>query len=153
MGGCCSSNEVATETATELANCNLSSSHLPGRSSKVEISVEAARLHQFFDKLKEGYHVIVLLANGNGLECIMRVDPENMKLELSRDDQTRSIPFKSVTRVLYELHDLAKIRTEAKLDSNCAALYMAHDASCIVFCFDSIEERQTFIAASKKFIS
>eukprot|EP01054_Gregarina_sp_Poly1_P010274 Gregarina_sp_Poly_1__10273@NODE_71_length_16098_cov_96_674880_g61_i0_p5_GENE_NODE_71_length_16098_cov_96_674880_g61_i0NODE_71_length_16098_cov_96_674880_g61_i0_p5_ORF_typecomplete_len179_score32_03ISP3_C/PF18045_1/1e21ISP1_C/PF18161_1/2_7e16DUF2476/PF10630_9/4_2DUF2476/PF10630_9/50_NODE_71_length_16098_cov_96_674880_g61_i074087944 len=170
MGGCCSSE---SDAHTELATSSLQplpphgrvhsrtkspQSRSGGNSKKAGlrsngIEVSAAAIEQFMQRAAEGFEVLVLIASGLGIECTLRVDLDKETVLLTREDLRKEIPFGMVTRVLHQPEELKRIRTEAKLDEHCSALFTAADASCIVFSFDSVEENQAFVAAAQRYIS
>eukprot|EP01056_Protomagalhaensia_sp_Gyna25_P002172 Protomagalhaensia_sp_Gyna_25__2171@NODE_217_length_4339_cov_94_141163_g169_i0_p5_GENE_NODE_217_length_4339_cov_94_141163_g169_i0NODE_217_length_4339_cov_94_141163_g169_i0_p5_ORF_typecomplete_len208_score40_58ISP3_C/PF18045_1/1_2e18ISP1_C/PF18161_1/2_2e11_NODE_217_length_4339_cov_94_141163_g169_i019612584 len=127
--------------------------------------VSPAAIEQFMQRAAEGFEVLVLIASGHGIQCQLKVDLVKEEVVLSSrissskgfnessSSLRKEIPFEHVTKVLYAPEELKRIRTEARLDDHCSALFTAHDASCIVFSFDSLEENQAFVAAAQRYIA
>lgn len=170
MGGCCSSESDAhTELATaalhplpphgRVHSRNKSPQSRSGgpsstsRKNANNIAMSAAAIEQFMQRAAEGFEVLVLIASGHGIECTLKVDLDKEVVILSHEDLRKEIPFENVTKVLYLPEELKRIRTEARLDDHCSALFTALDASCVVFSFDSVEENQAFVAAAQRYIA
>eukprot|EP01053_Blabericola_migrator_P009917 Blabericola_migrator_1__9916@NODE_5481_length_752_cov_240_262774_g3543_i0_p1_GENE_NODE_5481_length_752_cov_240_262774_g3543_i0NODE_5481_length_752_cov_240_262774_g3543_i0_p1_ORF_typecomplete_len180_score29_68ISP3_C/PF18045_1/8_1e23ISP1_C/PF18161_1/9_8e18_NODE_5481_length_752_cov_240_262774_g3543_i033572 len=169
MGGCCSSE---SDAHTELATATLHPLPPHGRvhsrhktpkekGSGVEtilsaangLSVSTAAIEQFMQRASDGFEVLVLIASGHGIECTLKVDLQKETVILSHEDLRKEIPFENVTKVLHTPDELKRIRTEARLDENCSALFTAQDASCVVFSFDTPEENLAFVAAAQQYIA
>eukprot|EP01055_Gregarina_sp_Pseudo9_P003173 Gregarina_sp_Pseudo_9__3172@NODE_335_length_3126_cov_16_342404_g315_i0_p2_GENE_NODE_335_length_3126_cov_16_342404_g315_i0NODE_335_length_3126_cov_16_342404_g315_i0_p2_ORF_typecomplete_len179_score44_99ISP3_C/PF18045_1/6_6e21ISP1_C/PF18161_1/3_9e16_NODE_335_length_3126_cov_16_342404_g315_i0221757 len=167
MGGCCSSE---SDAHTELATAALhplpphgrvhSRTKSPqsrrrgsGHGTSGAVGVSSAAIDQFMQRAAEGFEVLVLIASGHGIECLLRVDLQKEVVVLSHEELRKEIPFANVTKVLHLPEELKRVRTEARLDAHCSALFTALDASCVVFSFDTVEENQAFVAAAQRYIA
>lgn len=106
----------------------------------------------FQERLSRGMDVVVLLADGAGLTCALKLitEPE-LALEISADKNLRVIPFSELKAILYGRDQLKRVETKANLieDPQCVALHMV-TGNCIPMRFDTIDAKDCFVAMLKK---
>eukprot|EP01068_Selenidium_serpulae_P018369 Selendium_serpulae@DN6452_c0_g3_i1.p1 len=106
----------------------------------------------FQERILGGMDVVVLLADGTGLTCALKLITENAyALEISADKNLRLIPFSELKAILYGKDQLKRVETKANLieDPQCVALHMV-TGNCIPMRFDTVKGKECFVTMLKK---
>eukprot|EP00923_Selenidium_pygospionis_P047117 GHVN01081311.1.p2 GENE.GHVN01081311.1~~GHVN01081311.1.p2 ORF type:complete len:178 (+),score=43.93 GHVN01081311.1:146-679(+) len=106
----------------------------------------------FQERLLKGMEVVVLLADGTGLTCQLKLSLEDQyALSIAADKNLRVIPFNELKAILYGKDQLKRVETKANLvdDPNCVALHMV-TGNCIPLRFDELPDKDCFVAMMRK---
>eukprot|EP00919_Chromeraceae_sp_WS-2016_P032173 GHVR01075776.1.p1 GENE.GHVR01075776.1~~GHVR01075776.1.p1 ORF type:complete len:259 (+),score=48.70 GHVR01075776.1:69-779(+) len=153
---CCDPPEDVRNTHTinkSLYEPSRKSNHAYRKGSVVEIIPPDTnkdwtnQMGAYYARLLRFVNAIVVLKNGNTLDCSIGLNEEHKNLIVRYQDQERYIYLSQVKDVLSTSRELREIETKKRIHDNetVAAIHLHGRGSCIPLMFVNIEDQMDFI--------